>query len=837
MTVLESQKARLLSDGWLIANCAPGAGRVDDLNSMDWLPAVVPGTVAENLIRNGQWTVDRSIDLDSQEYWFRCEFAADPTDGKLQFDGLATLAEVWVNDKLVLSADNMFRSYTVDVASLLYRGAGRTNKLIVRFASLAKALDAPRSRAKWRTNLGSHRNLRFFRTSLLGHMPGICPPIAPIGPWKSVRLMNENTIQIVTCGISPRINGEKGEIQFELKFDCNRLKFQSAHVLVDKQKIELAMDMVGDTLSLSGFATVPDVEFWWPHTHGEPRRYSATLVLEAMNGVTEFQLPPIGFRTVELAGDISDFALKVNGVAVHCRGACWMPLDIISLNSDIEQLRETLNLVRSAGMNMVRIPGITFYESDGFYALCDELGIMVWQDFMFASFDYPTDDDSFIENVRSEVECILARIGYRPCLTVACGGSEIQQQVAMLGLSKELSANEWFDETLPAICKSSRPDIVYVSHSPSGGALPFHADEGVSHYFAVGGYKQPIVTAQLEPPTFATECLAFSIPPEPDLIERHFTQAGNIRWDLYDSSIPVDNGSDWHFGEVTDHYIKEWFSIDPTELRARDYKLYLNAARIAVGEVMKRSVETWRMNDKTNGALILTLRDLSVGAGWGLLDSHGVPKAPYYFVKRAWQPVSLYFRDRGTNGLRIGLCNDTQKRLKGRLELSLKTFGGRVVEHVSVNRSCDPVSNHEWSVDELLGGFVDSSYAYQFGPRLFDIAAASFENEVDIGPITATQVLNRSPLSKNSGLVNGLSCEARKTGPSCIELSIQSDTFLDYVILQCPDAFLSDNYFCLLASEKKTVQIRSNSCSSVIGCLSTLGSPDNIPISLAEERR
>ena len=175
---------------------------------------------------------------------------------------------------------------------------------------------------------------------------------------------------------------------------------------------------------------------WWPHNMGEPRLYSVTLQLECGSEVIELGATRVGFRSIErAAGD--GFALRVNARDVFCRGACWMPVDPVGLRDDPAEIRHALGLMRRAGLNMVRISGTTFYESDAFYDACDELGMLVWQDFMFARMDYPIDDAEFAREVEPEIEQALASLHYRPSLAVLCGNSEVEQQAAMVGLAAD----------------------------------------------------------------------------------------------------------------------------------------------------------------------------------------------------------------------------------------------------------------------------------------------------------------------------------------------------------------------------------------------------------------
>src|SRR5262249_8539382 len=163
-----------------------------------------------------------------------------------------------------------------------------------------------------------------------------------------------------------------------------------------------------------------------------------------------------------------EFEIKVNDQVVYCRGACWTISDVFQVDGSEATLRRDLKLARDAGANMLRGIGRMVYGSDTFYRLCDELGIMVWRDFMFANMDYAVDDPSFAANIEAEAIGELQRLSAHPSVVVYCGNSEIEQQAAMLGMPRELWSNRWFAERLPRLCQEWHPGTIYVSSTPTG---------------------------------------------------------------------------------------------------------------------------------------------------------------------------------------------------------------------------------------------------------------------------------------------------------------------------------------------------------------------------------
>ncbi len=173
-------------------------------------------------------------------------------------------------------------------------------------------------------------------------------------------------------------------------------------------------------------------------------------------GESRIDLGQVGFRTVAVDRTDDAFSVAVNGVPVFCRGGCWYPIDPVSFNAPVDEVRRTLLLVRRAGFNMVRIPGGTVYEDEAFFDLCDELGILVWQDAMFAFLD-PPDDEAFAATVSAEVTDVFTRAAAHPCLAVLCGGQETEEQPAYFGLERSRWPTPLLTERVRDLAAASRP--------------------------------------------------------------------------------------------------------------------------------------------------------------------------------------------------------------------------------------------------------------------------------------------------------------------------------------------------------------------------------------------
>ena len=356
-----------------------------------------------------------------------------------------------------------------------------------------------------------------------------------------------------------------------------------------------------------GTARVTDVERWWPHTHGAPARYPILLVASVGQREVRIDMGSAAFRLLELDRTEDGFSLRVNGVDVFCRGACWTPLDAAALTASGAAYRAALQAACDAGMNMVRVCGPFFYEEDAFYDACDELGLLVWQDYPFANMDYPADDPAFVAMVAREARGFLERTQLASCLTVLCGNSEVEQQAAMMGAPREIWRAPLFDRTLADVSGELRPDVPYWPSTPSGGALPFLTDAGTAHYFGVGAYLRPLEDVRRAGVRFATECLAFANVPDDRAVEDLLKDGGRAPQDpLWKKRAPRDAGAGWDFEDVRDHYLRVLFGLDPLAVRYANVARYLALSRVVTGEVMATAFAEWRRTGSgCSGALVV----------------------------------------------------------------------------------------------------------------------------------------------------------------------------------------------------------------------------------------
>jgi len=701
-----------LDRGWEFAAAAAGS-TPEQSGDFAWISADAPTTAAATLRAHGLWTFDTPRDFDAEDFWWRLRLddgLLEPGAALLGFDGLATLADVWLDGVQVLHSENMFLSHALPIT------LGRSHELLIRCAALAPELAKKRPRPRWRVPMLAQTQLRWFRTTLLGRTPGWSPPCPPVGPWRPIWLERRRQ-SIGEVAIDVGLEGADGFVDVVADLGA---AVDAADIVVERDGHRTSAALAFRDGRWRGHIRIANPALWWPHTHGEPALYAIAIDARQAERVLAIDLGQSGFRRIDIERGDGDFAVRVNGIDVFCRGACWTPLDVVSLTASREDYAAAVAQAVAAGMNMLRVSGTMTYEDDALLDALDAQGVLLWQDLMFANMDYP-EDESFVVGVIAEVDQQLARLRARPSLALVCGNSEGEQQAAMSGAGRERWSPPLFHEILAERVRAL--GIAYVPSSAHEGAFPHAANAGTTSYYGVGAYLRPLDDARRSQLRFASECLAFAnIPYESGLPGGPALRVHHAAWK---TRAPRDLGAGWDFDDVRDHYVGRLYRVDPATLRVSDHERYLALGRAASGEVMAHAFAEWRRAaSPTRGALILFLRDLWTGAGWGVVDANGRPKPCWYALRRALAPCSLAITDEGVNGLEIHVVNDRAQGFAATLEIDLYRLGEQRVGHASTTLEVPAHAARAIAATRLFDGFLDLSFAYRFGPPLAEIVHA-----------------------------------------------------------------------------------------------------------------
>lgn len=784
---------------WQLACSGPGRFETpaDALAGLDdWLTATVPGTVAGALRNAGRWSFDDVVDFDAADWWLTTTFAAEPGRALLELDGVATIADVWLNDEHLLRSETMFVAHALDVDLLA------TNTLAVCCRSLSQFLTGRRPRPRWKTRIVEQQQLRWVRTTLLGRMPSWTPPAAPVGLWRPVRVIRHGPprVDVARLAVTPG-DATTAVIDVDVAIAAAEpVRGATLHWPDGSTALELDADR--GALRARGRGVTERLARWWPHTHGTPALHELRLEIELADRVEHVSLGKFGVRSIEVDERDGAFALSVNGVPVFCRGACWVPVDVVSLQATDDELRGALVQMRDAGMNMVRLIGPLVYETELFHQMCDELGILVWQDLMFANMDYPTGDEGFVATTATEIGQVLGRLARHPSTTVICGGSEVEQQAVMMGFADPAAANPLGRTLVGDAAAALAPGVPYVPSSPTGGTYPFATDTSVSHYYGVGAYLRPLSDARLSRVRFTSECLAFSNVPSRASVEaflRDGERPGHSpRWK---ARVPRDRGSGWDFEDVRDHYVRSTFDVEPPTVRYSDPERYLDLGRAATAATLEATMAELRHEGSPcRGALVFLQRDLWPGAGWGLVDAAGEPKSVYWAVRRACQPVAVLVTDEGLNGVVAHVVNDTPQRITGVLRAAVFGLDDLIAE-APVEIDVGPASSAALSVDAIFGEFRDLNFSYRFGPSRYE----GLRLELIDGE---QQIAETAHLLRGPGQV-----PAPRRGPTAAFVVEDGQVFVDvhaselcpFVSLDVDGGRCADNWFHLMPRQRRRI--------------------------------
>jgi beta-mannosidase len=793
---------------WECLSTPPGAVESPDgLPDVGWLPASVSGTVAGALAAAGRSDDLRASQLDAFDWWFRCRLpaeagaaepgapgsdapASDAADAEfvLRAEGLATLADVWVDGRHALTSRSMF----VPAEAVVPRPRPAT-EVVIRFASLSAALAARAPRPRWKTKLVDAQTMRWFRTSLIGRMPGWGEAPAPVGPWRPVTLTPlaslaspalRDTRVTATCA------GTGGVVTVSARLASSAAAEEATVTVRAPSGDEFTASVtVTPDGGIEARIALPSVERWWPNGYGDQPLYDVCVDWRGQ----QLAVGRVGFRDLAVDRSTDGFTVVVNGVAIFCRGACWAPVDPVALSVPAAAQCAAVDQAVAAGMTMLRIPGTMTYEDGAFWDACDERGVLVWQDVMCADMDYP-DEPAFVDLFAAEVAHLCATIQGRPSVAVISGGSETEQQATMLGLPDGSRTYRLATEVLPALVERLLPGTPYVVSSPTGGPLAIRSDSGVAHYFGVGGYRRPLSDARMANVRFAAECLAVATPPEPQTVDRHFGGASALGSPAWRRGVPRDNGSTWDFEDVRDHYVRELFGVEPSDVRRSDPERALDLGRAAVCEMVTATIGEWRRaSSSCAGALVLSLKDLRPGAGVGLVDSDGVPKAPYHAFSRVSAPRALVAVDEGLNGLRLHAHNDSRTPVDGLLRIVLYGPDGRPTEEATTPVLVPGRSSAEFDVEEVIGGFRDVNWSHRFGPPATDVVAATWTS-LDGADIAGVVHFPLGPRRAREDI--GLSAECLRIGGAWA-VRIRSERAAQYVAIDAPGFVPARSWFHL----------------------------------------
>jgi len=647
--------------------------------------AVVPGTIHTDLLNNNliddPFYSDNELKMDwisdcDWIYQTKFDFNGNKKNNvDLVFEGLDTICEIYLNDKKLSSTDNMFLTYKYNVKNIL-RPTKNILKVILK-SPVKYASQQENKYGKLPVALNSTRV--YIRKAQYSFGWDWGPTFPTSGIWRVVYLQEWSVAKIDSISFNTISIGKKfTEVEVKIgAIGANKNDLSLMILLADgDNKFEQKIPITSSENNRIVFK-IKEPKLWWPNGEGNQKLYTLDVKIIKDDVVLDEIQKKVGIRTVELIlkeKGKATFKFRVNNKDIYGKGVNWIPADSFLPRVKKEKYSELLSLAKQANINIVRVWGGGIYENDEFYNICDELGLLVWQDFMFACGSYPENDD-FIEIVKEEVNQNVLRLQYHACLALWCGNNEnewIWHQEQKISY-KKMPGYKIYHKVISDILNVIDSNRPYWPSSPFGNDNdPNSFNSGNTHQWNIWSrwidYNNVISDKSL----FVTE-FGFQGPANKDTFEKYLPQKNrNIGDKVFEHHNKQIEGPE--------RIIKFLSSHLPIRTEWDDY-LYL--AQLNQAFALKTCLEYWRTNGRTNGSIIWQINDCWPVTSWSIIDSDITPKLAYYFVKNSFASQLLYFKDDGIT-VSVMLLNQNKEKIEGRLRLTiLDTVSGDITEDSS----------------------------------------------------------------------------------------------------------------------------------------------------------
>tara|TARA_R110002073_G_scaffold336257_2_gene531264 strand:+ start:1528 stop:4020 length:2493 start_codon:yes stop_codon:yes gene_type:complete len=658
------------------------------VNDTNWNQATVPGNVHSDLLENNliknPFIGNNEHDLQwvSETDWaYKTTFTLDKITLQkkhleLNFEGLDTYASVYLNDSLILKTNNAFREFQVDIKPLLKT----ENELRILFENTTKYEEQEKAKLKYTLPEG---NRIFTRKAQFQYGWDWGPKINTSGIWRAVTLNAWNDYKIENIYIK----------QLELTDANAKLQVHIQNkTLLDKEltySIYLNDSIVSQQSEISKQKSEINFEIknpkrWWPHNLGDPYLYDIKVVVQDNKRILDSISKKIGLRTIELVTEKDSigesFYFKVNDVPVYAKGANYIPQNSMQNKVTDAHYEKLLDDAVAANMNMLRVWGGGIYENAIFYDLCDEKGILVWQDFMFACAMYPGDED-YLQNVQQEAIDNVKRLRNHASIALWCGNNENSEGWHRWGWQDGRSDSEkddiWnnylkvFDSILPNTVADLTNTDYWESSPKYGRGNPKYEFEGDAHDWWIWHDAYPFEHLEERVPRFMSEFGMQSFPSYE--VIRYMLQTDSINNEV-PIAIGIKNHQKHSRGfELIDEYMARDFPV-PTKVEDYIYmSQVLQAYGITKGIEAQRRVKPYNM-----GTLFWQLNDCWPAVSWSSIDFFGNWKALHYKAKKAFENL-LISSVVNNNTLRTFVVNDTLTDVALNLKIELIEFNGNLV--------------------------------------------------------------------------------------------------------------------------------------------------------------
>ncbi|MFF7544581.1 glycoside hydrolase family 2 protein [Streptomyces canus] len=685
------------------------------------LPAVVPGCVHTDLLAAGAipdpFLGRNETDLawvGRRDWTYETELP--PVDGHEQtdlvFDGLDTVAEIHLDGRLLGRTRNMHRSYRFDVT-------GMSGRLAVRFVSAYAEAEAVRGKLGERPAAYAEP-YQYLRKMACSFGWDWGPTLVTAGIWRPVRLERWSTARIAR--VRPLVTVERGVGVVELAVDVERARVEApltVEATVGGERVRASVDGTQGVVRLE----VPGARLWWPRGYGEQPLYDLELTLLHEGRPLDVWRRRVGFRSVELdrSADAhgSGFTLVVNGERLFARGVNWIPDDVFPSRITRERYRERLGQAAEAGVDLVRVWGGGIYESEDFYDACDELGLLVWQDFPFACAAYP-EEQPLRGEVEAEARENVVRLMPHPSLVLWNGNNENLWGFRDWGWEARLAGDSWGEGyylgVLPRVVAELDPTRPYTAGSPWSGSWEHHPNDpahGTHHSWEVWN-REDYAEYRGEVPRFVAE-FGWQAPPAYATLARALP--GEV--------LAADSPGMLHHQKADDgngklrRGLERHFAFPEGDFDRWHYLMQVNQARaVAAG------IEHWRSHwPVCAGTVVWQLNDCWPVTSWAAIDGDGREKPLYHELRRLYADRLLTVQTREQK-LVLAAVNQAGEPWAGVLRLRRMSVDGEMTAEAELNFHAARRTVTEVTVPPEL---------VPVGPKEFLVADAGGDGGVDRG--------------------------------------------------------------------------------------------------------
>ncbi len=656
----------------------------------DWRNATIPGTVHTDLLNHKlidePFYDDNELKLNwiCENDWVYKSTFDKPKDFEkelsqfLIFEGLDTVSEIYLNKKLLGKSDNMFVKYEFEISSLI---KDKNNELEVRFSSPIKyAKSLEEKYGKLSVALDSSRV--YIRKAQYSFGWDWGPSFPTMGIWRPVYLLQKNKVTINSFTFTTKkITAKKAIVEVKINLNQKpKRKYKISITLTRNNQNFEGEKVVDSNKEVTLKLRIEDPKLWWPNNEGEQNLYDLNISLFDESGnMLDEKNKKVGIRTISLQlknNHDSTFRFIINNKPIFAKGVNWIPADSFLPRVTEEKYKTLLMYAKDASMNIVRVWGGGFYENDIFYDLCDELGLLVWQDFMFACAAYPEQKD-FLKNVKNEVTQNVERLQHHASIALWCGNNE-NEWLWYQGQKKSyklMPGYKIYHDLIPNIIKEIDPARPYWPSSPfSFDKDPNSHSSGNRHEWGIWSMWKDYELVKDDQSLFVTE-FGFQGPANKKTFEKYLSEENRkINNPIFEFHNKQIEGPERVFKFLSSHL--------PIKTNWEDF-IYL--AQLNQGFALKTCLEHWRQNwPVTNGSIIWQINDCWPVTSWAIIDSELTPKIAYHFVKNIFNQ-QLVGVIKNNNDLNVQMVNSSSDDFNFKLKIEVYENSGSLISESKIS--------------------------------------------------------------------------------------------------------------------------------------------------------